>query len=93
MSLGSQSSRSYKFQSGPSDRAKGNSDSESGLVLDSKSNGLWQKLDKTDVSNSGNHNVVSIAGGMKTDDEDLEAQQEGTSPLKIAVKKGFGTDY
>ena len=67
--------------------------SDSGLVMDSKTNGKWQKLE---ISGVGDTNSVDIAGGgANAEGGDLEAQEEGVAqaPLQIAVTRGFGTDY
>ncbi len=69
--------------------------SEKALGPPAKGSGQWQKLGRTDSSDNDTRNVVDIAGGMKPEADDLEAQQKGTrtTPLQIAVKRGFGTEY
>jgi len=64
--------------------------SDSGLVMDRKRNGYWQKLERSDVGDTGNHSV-DIEGGLQTNSEHLETTHEGVTPMKIAVTRGFGT--
>lgn len=90
VSIGSRSTGSYPSRPSGSGKNKGGMGSDSGLVMDSKTNGKWQKLE---ISALGDTHSVDIAGGVKTEGGDLEAQEEGVAPLQIAVTKGFGTEY
>ena len=92
MSLGSRSNKSYHFRASDNTGERGGLNSGNGLMMDSKKNGHWQKLGRSDLSDTGNHSV-EIAGRTETDHEDLEAQQERGSPLKIAVTTAFETNY
>ena len=99
-SLGSRSTNSYASRSGRDVRKDHNTGSNSGLVLDSKSNGKWQKLDPGSLDGTYEHSV-DIAGvpmmgredlGALTGQEDIEAGSHGIAPLKIAVTREFGYD-
>ena len=92
VSSGSRSDKSYRFRASHDTSGRGDLGSGSDLIMDSKRNGHWQKLERSELSDNGNHSV-EIAGGTTTSHGDLEAQQERRSPLKIAVTTGFGTDY
>ena len=93
ISLGSQPSSGYGSRSRPSVKEHDGVASQSGLVLDSKGSGHWQKLGTSDVAVGDGNNVVSITGETRSDNRDLEAQHSGTASLKINVKRGFGAEY
>ena len=82
----------YPSRASGSGKNKGGTGSESGLVMDSKTSGKWPKLEISGVPDT---NSVEVAGGVTTEEVDLEAQGErvALAPLQIAVKRGFGTDY
>lgn len=90
-SLGSNPSGSYRRRAASSSREGGGS--QSGLVMDDKSNGRWLKLSKADHMDVGDPNMVDVVGGITAEEDDLEAQREGTASLKITVKRGFGTEH
>ena len=92
MSLGSRSNKSSRFRASNDTSGRDGAGSSSGLAMDSKMNGHWQKLGRSDLGDEGNHSV-EIAGGTETDHDDLEAQQARGTPMKIAVTTGFGTNY
>jgi len=84
------SNKSYVLRSSSDPSGRGGMGSDSGLVMDRKRNRYWQKLERSDVGDTGNHSV-DIEGGLQTNSEHLETTHEGVTPMKIVVTRGFGT--
>lgn len=94
ISLGSsQASSGYGLRARASAKEKHGVSSDSGLALEGKGSGQWQKLGRSDVTVNDTNNVINITGDTRSENDDLEAQCNSAEPLRITVKRGFGAEY
>ena len=91
-SLNSYGRRSSGNQSRENSRGRGGNASDDESLVNSVRDRHLQKAYIPELQTGDNYQMVTITGGTGAKEGDLEAQRESSGPLKIAVKKAFGTE-
>ena len=91
-SLNSHGRRSSGNQSKDNSRGRGGNASDDESLVNSVRDRHLQNAYIPELQHGDDYQMVTITGGTGEKDRDLEAQRESSGPLKIAVKKAFGTE-